>query len=226
MVSLLLLAACAVESEVVEVENQPAVEAEQMTPEVEEESSEMMEEEVDFNEIDESEMEEDESEEEQDDESEEGDTEATVTTGSVAWSGTTLAGIIDHSGTLPVEATLTASEENSDDLSGGSVSAIVKMTGLTSDNNGLTNHLKGADFFDVENHAEATFQSTSISKSGEGYEVVGDLTIMGATQSITLQAREEAGEWVAEYDLNIRDFNVENNKAGDMAPLVITLKKG
>lgn len=49
------------------------------------------------------------------------------------------------------------------------------------------NHLRNADFFDVENHPKMTFTSTSSEKVGEGkYEVIGDLTFLGITKSITL----------------------------------------
>jgi polyisoprenoid-binding protein YceI len=51
------------------------------------------------------------------------------------------------------------------------------------------NHLRGADFFDVENFAKLTFNSTSILKVNEGeYKIIGDLTIKDVTKNITLEA--------------------------------------
>jgi polyisoprenoid-binding protein YceI len=50
-------------------------------------------------------------------------------------------------------------------------------------------HLAGKNFFDVANHPEITFQSTSMSKTGDNtFDVVGDLTIKGITNSVTLSA--------------------------------------
>jgi polyisoprenoid-binding protein YceI len=50
-------------------------------------------------------------------------------------------------------------------------------------------HLRAADFFDVENHPELTFRSTAIEPAGEDtYKVTGDLTIRGATNQVELEA--------------------------------------
>ncbi|MDQ6763657.1 MAG: YceI family protein [Bacteroidota bacterium] len=49
-------------------------------------------------------------------------------------------------------------------------------------------HLKGADFFDAENHKEITFIANTYEKvDGDGsYELYGDLTIKGITKRIKL----------------------------------------
>ena len=48
-------------------------------------------------------------------------------------------------------------------------------------------HLRGGDFFDVENHPEITFVSTAVTpKGGNDYAVTGDLTIRGTTHPVTL----------------------------------------
>lgn len=52
----------------------------------------------------------------------------------------------------------------------------------------LTQHLKAADFFEVERFPEARFVSRSISGNGPTYEIEGDLTIKGKTQPATLKA--------------------------------------
>jgi polyisoprenoid-binding protein YceI len=47
-------------------------------------------------------------------------------------------------------------------------------------------HLKGADFFDVEQYPTITFTLKSIAKAGNDYAVTGDLAIKGVTKEITL----------------------------------------
>ncbi|MEO8765003.1 MAG: YceI family protein [Ginsengibacter sp.] len=49
-------------------------------------------------------------------------------------------------------------------------------------------HLKGADFFDVENHKEITFTANTYEKvdNDGSYELYGDLTIKGITKRIKL----------------------------------------
>jgi polyisoprenoid-binding protein YceI len=56
-------------------------------------------------------------------------------------------------------------------------------------------HLKSADFFDVEEFPTITFVSKEVVKSGEeSYEVVGDLTIHGVTQTIDLDIEDVTPE--------------------------------
>lgn len=48
-------------------------------------------------------------------------------------------------------------------------------------------HLTGADFFDVANNEDITFQSSSVEAAGDGaYKVDGDLTIKGQSVPVTL----------------------------------------
>lgn len=49
-------------------------------------------------------------------------------------------------------------------------------------------HLKGADFFDVENHPKIKFESSNVESSGENsYLVKGNLTIKGISKEVTLE---------------------------------------
>jgi polyisoprenoid-binding protein YceI len=49
-------------------------------------------------------------------------------------------------------------------------------------------HLKSPDFFDVEKFPTMTFESTAVTKSGDGtYDVTGDLTMHGITHPVTLK---------------------------------------
>ncbi|MEM9063753.1 MAG: YceI family protein [Pseudomonadota bacterium] len=51
------------------------------------------------------------------------------------------------------------------------------------------NHIRGKDFFDVENHPSITFATTSVTPTGsESADVTGDLTIRGVTKPVTFQA--------------------------------------
>jgi polyisoprenoid-binding protein YceI len=53
-------------------------------------------------------------------------------------------------------------------------------------------HLRSADFFDVERHPQLTFASTAIRQKGSELDIIGDLTIRGVTRSVTL-----TGEYTA-----------------------------
>lgn len=55
-------------------------------------------------------------------------------------------------------------------------------------------HLKSADFFDVEKYPVISFKSQSFEKSEDGYKVVGDLTIHGVTNKVTLAMESPSEE--------------------------------
>jgi polyisoprenoid-binding protein YceI len=48
-------------------------------------------------------------------------------------------------------------------------------------------HLRSADFFDAETHPWITFRSTAIRRTGDAFEVTGDLTIRDVTRPATFQ---------------------------------------
>ena len=49
-------------------------------------------------------------------------------------------------------------------------------------------HLRSADFFDVENHEKLSFQSTSVDQlDEETYRITGDLTIRGTTKEVVFE---------------------------------------
>ncbi len=60
-------------------------------------------------------------------------------------------------------------------------------------------HLKGPDFFDVDNHPTMVFVTKSITRTKEDtYAVVGDLTVRGVTREVEL-TYEHAGEGTDPY---------------------------
>ena len=66
------------------------------------------------------------------------------------------------------------------------VIADVDLSSVDTNNADRDAHLRGTDFFDTEQHPTMTFRSTSITGSGEDYELAGDLTIAGITKPVTL----------------------------------------
>jgi polyisoprenoid-binding protein YceI len=83
-------------------------------------------------------------------------------------------------------------------------------------------HLKAADFFDVENHPNMTFASSTIEKKDDSnYLVHGDLTIRGISKSVVLTvehtgiAKDPWGNEKAGFNLsgklNRNDWNLSWN---------------
>ena len=56
------------------------------------------------------------------------------------------------------------------------------------------NHLKSADFFDVENHPKITFASTSVKSKGSQLNVKGNLSMHGKTKSVTIPFKVAKGK--------------------------------
>ena len=85
-------------------------------------------------------------------------------------------------------------------------------------------HLRNADFFDVENIPTLTFKSTSVTPHGNNvYDVVGDLSIHGVTKRVRMPAsflgiaRDPWGNekfgFEAELTINRKDYGLLWNAA-------------
>src|SRR5690606_27862583 len=83
-----------------------------------------------------------------------------------------------------------ATIENEDDQFDTSVvSFSAEVNSVDTNNADRDNHLRSADFFDVEQFPKISFKSTEIKKINEGqFKVSGDLTIKDVTQDVTLDA--------------------------------------
>lgn len=72
------------------------------------------------------------------------------------------------------------------DLTTAEVFFNVDLGSIDTRNQDRDNHLRSADFFDVETYPSVTFTSTSFTKTGEGeYTVTGDLSLHGVTRPET-----------------------------------------
>jgi polyisoprenoid-binding protein YceI len=75
---------------------------------------------------------------------------------------------------------------NSADITKSTVKATISVAGVDTGEAPRDSDLKSPRFFDAANFATATFTSTSVSKSGSGLIVNGDLTLHGVTKPVVL----------------------------------------
>jgi polyisoprenoid-binding protein YceI len=73
-----------------------------------------------------------------------------------------------------------------DDPATSHVTAVIDLRTVTSGSEARDEHLRSADFFDVEHHPTATFRSTGLSVAGPAARLVGELTLKGITGEVAL----------------------------------------
>ncbi len=74
-------------------------------------------------------------------------------------------------------------ESSKPDFADASINFQVDVNSINTDNSMRDEHLKSPDFFNVKDYPKMTFKSTSFKKkSGNKYELIGDLTIKNITQ--------------------------------------------
>jgi polyisoprenoid-binding protein YceI len=100
-----------------------------------------------------------------------------------------------------------------------SVSAEVAIDSVNSGNAQRDEHVKSADFFDVEKYPTATFVSTGVRADGDGYVVDGDFTLKGVTKPVALSlefngvnpgmGHGQVAGFEASVVLNRKDFGID-----------------
>lgn len=119
-----------------------------------------------------------------------------------------------------VEGTIYTDEQNPGN---SSVEAVLKGASLDTRSDQRDQHLKSADFLDVEKFPTISFRSKRVEGSREEFKLTGDLTIRGTTKEITLDVTFEGrgkdpwgGERVgfaANGKIDRRDFGLTWNQA-------------
>ncbi len=104
-----------------------------------------------------------------------------------------------------------------------SVEATVDLASVDTDDEGRDTHLRGTDFFDVEQHPEMKFVSTGVKEKGGHYALLGDLTIKGVTRHVEFDLDFEGvgrdpwggtrAGFTARAEINRKDWGLEWNVA-------------
>ncbi|MEN2766647.1 YceI family protein [Ornithinibacillus xuwenensis] len=115
-------------------------------------------------------------------------------------------------------------EADVNDLTDAKIEFTVDLSSIDTRKEDRDNHLRSADFFDVENYPNMTFVATNIKKTDENeYDVTGDLSIHGVTKPVTFEVTVEGvhkdpwGNEVAGFSgegkLNRKEFGLVWNAA-------------
>jgi polyisoprenoid-binding protein YceI len=98
------------------------------------------------------------------------------------------------------------------------VSAEIDLSSIITGQEQRDQHIRSADFFDVETYPTMTYRSTGLRADGDDYVLEGELTLKGVTKSVPLALElngfgpdayggTRAG-FTATGEINRRDFNV------------------
>ncbi|RKQ37303.1 YceI family protein [Oceanobacillus halophilus] len=124
-------------------------------------------------------------------------------------------------------------EANPEDLSDSKVEVAIDAASINTRNDGRDEHLRSADFFDVENHPKITFKASDIKKTSDStYDLTGNLTIRDTTKPVTVNVTFEgiskdpmSGNTVAgfsgEAKINRKDYGLTWNAAVETGGVLI-----
>jgi polyisoprenoid-binding protein YceI len=115
-----------------------------------------------------------------------------------------------------------------------SVTATIDLNSIDTGNADRDNHLRSADFFEVEAHPTMTYRSTGIRSDGDGFVVDGELTLHGVTKQVPLHlelggfGQDPYGGTRAGFsvtgEIKRSDFGVDFNAALETGGVVVADK--
>ena len=115
-----------------------------------------------------------------------------------------------------------------------SVTATIDLTSIDTGNSQRDDHIRSADFFEVETYPTMTYRSTGVRKDGDDLVLDGQLTLKGVTKDVPLRLElngfgpdayggTRAG-FTATADINRREFGVNFNAALETGGAVVADK--
>lgn len=122
------------------------------------------------------------------------------------------------------------------DFANAEIDVWIDAASVSTGDAGRDEHLKGADFFDVEQHKQIRFTASTLGKSDEPgpgmYEVWGELMMVGITKNIKLEVhfggmvndpsgKERAG-FTIKGTINRKDWGLEWNKVLEAGGLLVS----
>jgi polyisoprenoid-binding protein YceI len=122
------------------------------------------------------------------------------------------------------------------DPTDSSVTAEIDLKSINTGNEQRDDHIRSADFFEVETYPTMTYRSTGIRVEDGEYILDGDLTLKGVTRSVPLHLELNGfgpdpyggirAGFTATGELNRRDFNVSFSAPMSNGGVVVSDKIG
>jgi polyisoprenoid-binding protein YceI len=119
------------------------------------------------------------------------------------------------------------------DITKSTAEVAIDVASINTKDQKRDDHLRNADFFDVEKHKDITFKSKKfVKKGGKKFAIVGDMTMHGVTKEVTFDVSELTAPQKGFQDkslrglsatasINRKDFNMVWNKNIDKGGLAV-----
>lgn len=112
------------------------------------------------------------------------------------------------------------------------VKAVIDSSSINTDNTDRDNHLRSADFFEVDKHPQITFESKRVEKRGNGFIAFGTLTMKGVARDIELpfeflgKVKDPRGRMRLGFEattvLNRKDYGINWSRLMDSGGAVVS----
>jgi len=125
-------------------------------------------------------------------------------------------------------------EADPQDLTDASIDFTIDANSIDTRKADRDNHLRSADFFDVENYPNLSFKATKIEKtSNDTYDLTGDFTIKDTTKPVTFNVTfegtakdpmsgDEAAGFTGTTKINRKEFGLTWNAALETGGVVVS----
>lgn len=144
---------------------------------------------------------------------------------------------VRHAGISKVRGTfreIDAQLEVGERIEDSRLGATVQMASIDTSNPDRDAHVRGADFFDVEQYPTMTFASTAVALDGGQGTITGELTIKDVTRSVELETEFNGvvvdafgvtrGGFSAETTVSRKDFGITWNAAMEAGGVLVSDK--
>jgi polyisoprenoid-binding protein YceI len=124
-------------------------------------------------------------------------------------------------GMVPVKGVFREASGNGTVSAAGDVAGVITVAAGSIDTKTKKRdeHLRSADFFDVDSHPHITFTVKQVQPSGQGVTVTGELTVRDSTRPVSFAARvssldEAEVSLDGQFQVNRADFGLTWNQLG------------
>ena len=104
------------------------------------------------------------------------------------------------------------------------LTATVATASVNSGDSQIDDTLVTSNWFASDDHPQASFEATNFEKSDDGsFDVIGDLTIKGITQSISFQMVLEAGVGSGQFEIQRSDYEIGDAGQDEFADQIVKI---